>query len=132
MTSQVHLPRFSDPKDIDEFLEKLHAFEKGEISSDQFRAFRLTRGVYGQRQESLQMLRVKVPYGQLDSDGLNALADIGEKYARGLGHITTRQNVQFHFMQMNDMEAAMRRLDEVGITTRLACGNSVRNVTACE
>lgn len=126
------LPRFSDPRDIDEFVEKLSAFERGEIGPEEFRAFRLVRGVYGQRQEGQQMLRVKIPFGRLDEAGLEALADVADRWSRGFGHVTTRQNVQFHFVAMSDIEAAMRRLDEAGLTTREACGNSVRAVTACE
>ena len=131
MTTQVHLPRFSDPADIDEFVATLEKFEKGEIGPEQFRAFRLVRGVYGQRQPDVQMLRVKIPFGQLGAEQLEALADVADRYSRGFGHVTTRQNLQFHFLQMADMEPAMRRLDEAGLTTREACGNSVRNVTAC-
>lgn len=128
----AHLPRFSDPRDVDEFVGMLEKYERGELTADQFRAFRLLRGVYGQRQEGTQMLRVKIPFGRLDSRGLEALADVGEQYSRGFGHVTTRQNVQFHFVLMTNVEAAMRRLDEAGLTTRDACGNSVRAVTACE
>jgi sulfite reductase (ferredoxin) len=131
MSKQVHLPRFSEPRDIDEFVATLERFEKGEIGPDQFRAFRLVRGVYGQRQSDVQMLRVKIPFGRLGPDQLEALADVADRYSRGMGHVTTRQNVQFHFLAMRDVEAAMRRLDEAGLTTREACGNSVRNVTAC-
>src|SRR6185295_12747322 len=85
-----------------------------------------------QRQaEDAQMLRVKIPQGILTSEQLEALAEVGEKYSRGFGHITTRQNVQFHFVKLHDVEPAMIRLDEAGLTTREACGNSVRNITAC-
>ena len=128
----AHLPRFSNPRDVDEFVGMLEQYERGEVTPDQFRAFRLLRGVYGQRQEGTQMLRVKIPFGRLDSKGLEALADVGDKYSRGFGHVTTRQNVQFHFIAMANAEASMRRLDEAGLTTRDACGNSVRSVTACE
>jgi sulfite reductase (NADPH) hemoprotein beta-component len=128
----AHLPRFSDPRDVDEFVDVLAKYERGDLTAEQFRAFRLLRGVYGQRQEGTQMLRVKIPFGRLDSRGLEALADVGEQYSRGFGHVTTRQNVQFHFVLMKNVEAAMRRLDEAGLTTRDACGNSVRAVTACE
>ncbi|MDB4945443.1 MAG: Ferredoxin--nitrite reductase [Labilithrix sp.] len=128
----ANLPRFSQAADVDEFVAKLEAYERGELTPDQFRAFRLLRGVYGQRQENTQMLRVKIPFGRLDSRGLNALADVADTYSRGFGHVTTRQNVQFHFLAMEDVEAAMRRLDEAGLTTRDACGNSVRAVTACD
>jgi sulfite reductase beta subunit-like hemoprotein len=128
---QVHLPRFSDPRDIDEFVATLDRFEQGAIGPEQFRAFRLVRGVYGQRQEGVQMLRVKIPMGRLARRELEALADVADHHSRGLGHVTTRQNVQFHFVAMSAIEAAMRRLDEAGLTTREACGHSVRNVTAC-
>ena len=77
------------------------------------------------------MLRVKIPQGLLTADQLDALAEVGERYSRGFGHITTRQNVQFHFVKLHDVEPAMRLLADAGITTREACGNSVRNITAC-
>jgi sulfite reductase (NADPH) hemoprotein beta-component len=126
------LPRFSDPKDIDDFVSMLERFERAEIGPEAFRAFRLLRGVYGQRQDGFQMLRVKIPFGQLGRTQLDALADVADRFSRGFGHVTTRQNVQFHFLKMADVEAAMRHLDDAGLTTREACGNSVRNVTACE
>jgi sulfite reductase beta subunit-like hemoprotein len=130
---QPFLPRFSNPKDIESFVEKLEAFERGEMGPDQFRAFRLLRGVYGQRQDDVQMIRVKLPFGLLGASQLDVLADIADKYApAGIGHVTTRQNVQFHFVKLSDAEAVMHCLDAVGITTRDACGNSVRTVTACE
>src|SRR2546427_11178898 len=77
------------------------------------------------------MLRVKIPQGILTSDQLDALADVGERYSRGFGHITTRQNLQFHFVKLHDVEHAMQRLADAGLTTREACGNSVRNITGC-
>ena len=129
---QALLPRFSDPKDIAEFVEKLEAFERGDLTSDQFRTFRLLRGVYGQRQEGTQMFRVKIPFGRLFPVQLEALADVADRWSRGYGHVTTRQNVQFHFVNLSDTEAVMRHLDEVGLTSRDACGNAVRTVTACE
>jgi sulfite reductase beta subunit-like hemoprotein len=132
MTKQVFLPKFSDKKDVDEFVEKLSAFERGELNPEQFRAFRLLRGVYGQRQADKQMFRIKIPMGLLGPEQLVAIAEVADRYSRGFGHVTTRQNIQLHFMNMSDMETVMRRLDEVGLTTREACGNSVRNVTACE
>ncbi len=132
MTKQVTLPRFSDKKDIDEFVAKLEAFERGELNADEFRAFRLLRGVYGQRQPDVQMFRIKIPMGLLGPEQLVAIAEVADVHSRGFGHVTTRQNIQLHFMKLADMESVMRRLDEVGLTTREACGNSVRNVTACE
>ncbi|HMD36867.1 MAG TPA: nitrite/sulfite reductase [Vicinamibacterales bacterium] len=123
---------FADVNDIDEFVATLEKYERGEITPDQWRAFRLVRGTYGQRQaEDAQMLRVKIPQGVLTSDQLTALADVGDRFSRGFGHITTRQNVQFHFVRLHDVEAAMRLLADAGLTTREACGNSVRNITAC-
>jgi len=123
---------FADTADIDEFVSVLDRFERGEITPDQWRQFRLVRGTYGQRQtEDAQMLRVKIPQGVLSADQLNALAEVAERYSRGFGHITTRQNLQFHFVKLHDIEQAMRRLAEAGLTTREACGNSVRNITAC-
>ncbi|HEY7289324.1 MAG TPA: nitrite/sulfite reductase [Vicinamibacterales bacterium] len=128
---RARLP-FSDARDIEEFVSTLERFERGEITADQWRQFRLVRGTYGQRQaEDAQMLRVKIPQGVLSAEQLEALADVGERYSRGFGHITTRQNVQFHFVKLHDVEHAMRRLADVGLTTREACGNSVRNITAC-
>jgi sulfite reductase (NADPH) hemoprotein beta-component len=123
---------FASVADIDEFVATLERYERGELTADQWRAFRLVRGTYGQRQTTdSQMLRVKVPQGVLSSDQLQVLAEIGEKYSRRFGHITTRQNIQFHFVKLHDVEPAMRLLADSGITTREACGNSVRNITAC-
>jgi len=123
---------FAELAELDEFARVLDRFERGEITPDQWRAFRLTRGTYGQRQASdAQMLRVKIPQGVLDVAQLGALADVAERFSRGFAHVTTRQNLQFHFVRLHDVEPAMRRLAEAGLTTREACGNSVRNVTAC-
>src|SRR4051794_17238927 len=123
---------FASEADIDEFVATLDRYERGELTPDQWRAFRLVRGTYGQRQaEDAQMLRVKIPQGVISSEQLEALADVGARYSRGFGHITTRQNVQFHFVKLHDVEHAMHRLADAGLTTREACGNSVRNITAC-
>src|SRR4029078_6425338 len=93
---------------------------------------RLVRGTYGQRQtDDAQMIRVKIPQGVLNAGQLETLADVAVQYSRGFGHITTRQNVQFHFVKLHDVEPAMRLLASSGLTTREACGNSVRNITAC-
>src|SRR6202521_6009062 len=123
---------FASQADIEEFVATLERYERGELTPDQWRQFRLVRGTYGQRQAAdAQMLRVKIPQGIVSSDQLEALAEVGERYSRGFGHITTRQNVQFHFVKLHDVEPAMRRLAEAGLTTREACGSSVRNITAC-
>src|SRR5499425_3210584 len=121
---------FADAQDVDEFVATLERFERGEITPDQWRQFRLVRGTYGQRQsDDAQMLRVKIPQGVLTADQLEALAEVADRYSRGFGHITTRQNIQFHFVKLHDVEPAMRELADVGLTTREACGNSVRNIT---
>ncbi len=123
---------FAEVADIEEFVTTLERYERGELTPDQWRAFRLVRGTYGQRQSGdAQMLRVKIPQGILEPEQLRALADVADRYSRGFGHVTTRQNIQLHFMRLHDVEPAMRRLAEAGLTTREACGNSVRNVTAC-
>jgi sulfite reductase (NADPH) hemoprotein beta-component len=123
---------FANTAEIDEFVATVERYERGEITPDQWRAYRLVRGTYGQRQaEDAQMLRVKIPQGVLNAEQLATLAEIGERYSRGYGHITTRQNIQFHFVKLHDVEPAMRLLASVGLTTREACGNSVRNITGC-
>jgi sulfite reductase (NADPH) hemoprotein beta-component len=123
---------FASEADIDEFVATLEKFESGELTPDQWRMFRLVRGTYGQRQPGdVQMLRVKIPQGVLTAPQLEALAVVGERFSRGFGHITTRQNIQFHFVKLHDVETAMRILADAGLTTREACGNSVRNITCC-
>ncbi len=123
---------FASDAEIDEFVTTVERYENGEITPDQWRAYRLVRGTYAQRQaEDAQMLRVKVPQGLLTAEQLQALAEVGEQYSRGFGHITTRQNIQFHFVKLHDVEPALRVLAGEGLTTREACGNSVRNITAC-
>ena len=123
---------FASEADIDEFVATLEKFERGKLTPDQWRMFRLVRGTYGQRQPGdVQMLRVKIPQGVLTAPQLEALAQVGEQFSRGFGHITTRQNIQFHFVKLHDVETAMRMLADVGLTTREACGNSVRNITCC-
>ncbi len=123
---------FAKESDIDEFADMLAKFESGEISPDQWRGFRLLRGTYGQRQpEDLHMMRIKIPQGLVTAEQFEAMADVADRYSRGFGHITTRQNMQFHFVKVHDAEPAMRRLAEAGMTSREACGGSVRNITAC-
>jgi sulfite reductase (NADPH) hemoprotein beta-component len=123
---------FASAADVDEFAHALSRFESGEMSPDGWRAFRLVRGTYGQRQDGdAQMLRVKIPQGRLTASQLAAVADTAERFSRGFGHITTRQNIQLHFLALADVEPAMRRLAAAGLTTREACGNAVRNITAC-
>src|SRR5213595_828520 len=119
--------KFSSAADIDDFIEHLRRFESGEMSPDEFKVYRLGRGTYGQRQANVNMIRVKIPQGVLAAAQLDRLADIGDEYSRGFGHITTRQNVQFHFVQLSRAAEVMTKLDEVGLTTKEACGSTVRN-----
>src|SRR4051794_8555689 len=105
-------PSFADERAIDEFVDMLSRYESGEVTPEAWRKFRLLRGTYGQRQDDVQMMRIKVPQGIVNGPQLRALADVGTKYSRGFGHVTTRQNVQFHFVKLADAEATMRDLAE--------------------
>ena len=121
---------FAKQEDVDRFVEMLARFERGEIGADEWRAFRLVHGTYGQRQEGdRSMLRAKIPQGILSAEQLERLADVAERFSRGFLHVTTRQNVQLHFVRLGEVGAAMQALADVGLTTREACGNAVRNVT---
>src|SRR5438105_3072547 len=123
---------FADEKDLDAFISMLGKFERGEISADAWKQFRLVNGVYSQRQEGdAMMVRVKIPQGVLTPAQLRALAEVAERYSTGRGHVTTRQDVQFHFVRLAHTDDALRVLADAGLTTREACGNAVRNVTAC-
>jgi sulfite reductase beta subunit-like hemoprotein len=117
--------------EIVRFEERAQQLQSGEITADQFRPFRLKHGTYGQRQPGFQMLRVKIAAGVLEAAQLRVLADIADEYSTGRGHLTTRENIQFHFVKLENVGAAMRLLADAGLTTREACGNTVRNVTAC-
>ncbi len=117
--------------EIDRFEERVQQLRSGLITEEQFRPFRLKHGTYGQRQPGFQMLRVKIPAGVLKPAQLRVLARIGDEYSTGRGHLTTRENVQFHFVKLENVTAAMRLLADAGLTTREACGNTVRNVTSC-
>ncbi len=118
-------------EEIANFETRLEEYRRGEVDEETFRAFRLKHGVYGQRQPGVQMVRVKIPAGVLGAEQLRALGEMGERYSTGRGHLTTRENCQFHFVRLDDAPAVMRLLAAAGLTTREACGNTVRNVTAC-
>jgi len=117
--------------EIVRFEEKARQLQSGAITAEQFRPFRLKHGTYGQRQPGFQMLRVKIAAGVLKPAQLRVLADIADEYSTGRGHLTTRENIQFHFVKLENVGSAMRLLADAGLTTREACGNTVRNVTAC-
>src|SRR5690349_24673905 len=118
-------------EEIARFEGRVQQLRSGTITEEQFRPFRLKHGTYGQRQPGFQMLRVKVAAGVVKPSQLRALAQIADEYSTGRGHLTTRENVQFHFVKLENVPAAMRLLADCGLTTREACGNTVRNVTAC-
>ncbi|HEU4381992.1 MAG TPA: nitrite/sulfite reductase [Anaeromyxobacteraceae bacterium] len=122
---------FADVREIDHFVAMLGRFERGEIDGDQWRSYRVVLGAYSQRQEGRYMLRVKIPQGVASAAQLRALADVAARWSRGFGHVTTRQNLQFHFVRLADLEPALRRLAQAGINTVGAGGNAVRNVVAC-
>ena len=122
---------FASGRDIDEFVDMLGKYERGDITPEEWRRFRLLRGTYGQRQDNVQMLRIKIPQGIVTSSQMRALAGVAARYSRGFCHVTTRQNIQFHFVPLAVAESAMRELAAEGLTTREACGNSVRNITGC-
>ena len=132
MSNNPDLRKVSDAaaRDIIELQQKIKGFQKGKIQEERFKHFRLTRGVYGQRQLGVHMFRTKIPYGKLTTHQLIRLADVSEKYTNGNLHLTTRQNIQMHYVKLNDSPAIWTELAEVGVTAREACGNTVRNITA--
>jgi sulfite reductase beta subunit-like hemoprotein len=118
--------------DIEKFERMLALYLKGDLDEDRFRVFRLNNGIYGQRQGGHnQMIRVKIPYGSLTPTQLDMCAHLADEYSRGWGHITTRQNIQFHFVELERVPDLLRDLASVGLTTREACGDTVRNVQGC-
>ena len=118
--------------DIVKFEEMLNLYHTDQLDPDVFRVFRLNNGIYGQRQGGTNhMVRVKVPYGSMTADQLELLGSVVEDHSRGWGHITTRQNLQFHFVQLDEIPVVMRKLAAVGLSTREACGDTVRNVQGC-
>lgn len=117
-------------KDIFELQQKINAFQNGEMPEDKFKAFRLTRGVYGQRQLGVQMFRTKFPFGKITPKQLVRVAELSELYASANLHLTTRQNIQLHYVKVTDAPAIWAGLEDVGATGREACGNTVRNITA--
>ena len=115
--------------EVQRFEAESARYQSGEQDNLQFTPFRLRQGVYGQRQADVQMIRVKIPGGILTADALDVLGDIAERYAPlGKGHITTRENVQFHHIPLPECPDVLRLLGTVGLTSREACGNTVRNV----
>ena len=117
-------------QEFDDFRSEAGKFLAGETPEDEFIKFRLKQGVYGQRQPDVQMVRVKLPFGGVTPEQLEAFADVVEKYVPlNKAHITTRQNIQMHHIPLPDAEKAIRELGASGLSSREGCGNTVRNVT---
>lgn len=126
----VTLPAAAEAE-IDNIEAEIRRFLAGETAPERFKSFRLAHGVYGQRQPGVQMVRVKIPGGVLEARQLEALAGIVDEFSRGSLHLTTRQDVQFYDVPLERVPEVLRALAAAGLTTREACGNSVRNVTSC-
>lgn len=119
-------------KDILELERKIQLFKEGKIDEERFRSLRLARGVYGQRQFGVQMIRIKLPYGKISSEQLHRISDVSDEYSRGRLHITTRQDIQIHHVSLDRTPELWTQLEKDDITIREACGNAVRNITASE
>ena len=119
-------------KDIIDLEKKIRQFKDGNIDEEKFRSLRLARGVYGQRQSGVQMIRIKLPYGKVSSKQLLRIADVSDEYSRGRLHITTRQDIQIHYVDLERTPELWAELEKDQVTLREACGNTVRNVTASE
>ncbi len=119
-------------KDILELEQKIHQFKEGKLDEEKFRSLRLARGVYGQRQQGVQMIRIKLPYGKVTSTQLKRICDVSDEYSTGRLHITTRQDIQIHYVDLDRTPELWAQLEKDEVTLREACGNTVRNVTASE
>lgn len=117
-------------KDIIELERKIRQFREGKIDEEKFRSLRLARGVYGQRQPGVQMIRIKLPYGKVTAEQLERIAAVADEYSTGKLHITTRQDIQIHHVSLDRTPELWAELEKDDVTLREACGNTVRNVTA--
>jgi sulfite reductase (NADPH) hemoprotein beta-component len=128
----AQLDNLADVSEIAHYEEALARYLDLELDAERFTALRLQQGVYGQRQEGVNMVRIKLPGGRLDPTRLAAIADVAEKHVvQQVAHITTRQDIQLHHVPLAETGAVLRRLASDGVTTREACGNTIRNITAC-
>ena len=117
-------------QDIIDLEKKIRMFREGTIHEDKFRSLRLARGVYGQRQQGVQMVRIKLPYGKMTFKQWKRISDISDKYSTGNLHLTTRQDIQIHFVSLDRTPELWHELEQDNVTLREACGNTVRNITA--
>ncbi|MBL0133138.1 MAG: HEPN domain-containing protein [Chitinophagaceae bacterium] len=119
-------------KDIIELEQKIRAFREGTIAEEKFRSLRLARGVYGQRQQGVQMVRIKLPYGKMTLAQWKRISDVSDEYSTGNLHLTTRQDIQIHFVSLDRTPEMWAELEKDQVTIREACGNTVRNITASD
>lgn len=119
-------------KDIIDLERKIRLFKEGKIDDERFRSLRLARGVYGQRQEGVQMIRIKLPFGKVTSEQLHRITKVSDEYSTGRLHITTRQDIQIHYVSLDRTPELWANLEKDDVTLREACGNTVRNITASE
>lgn len=119
-------------KDVVELASKIELFKNGKIDEDKFKSLRLARGIYGQRQPGVQMVRIKLPHGRVTSEKLHRICEVSDKYSTGRLHITTRQDIQIHYVSLDRTPELWAELDKDDVTIREACGNTVRNITASE
>ena len=119
-------------KDIIDLEKKIALFRDGKIDDERFRSLRLARGVYGQRQEGVQMIRIKLPFGKVTSQQLHRICKVSDEYSTGRLHITTRQDIQIHYVSLDKTPELWAELEKDDVTLREACGNTVRNITASE
>lgn len=119
-------------KDIIDLEKKIALFRDGKIDDERFRSLRLARGVYGQRQEGVQMIRIKLPFGKVTSQQLHRICKVSDEYSTGRLHITTRQDIQIHYVSLDRTPQLWAELEKDDVTLREACGNTVRNITASE
>jgi sulfite reductase (ferredoxin) len=119
-------------KDIIDLEKKIALFRDGKIDDERFRSLRLARGVYGQRQEGVQMIRIKLPFGKVTSEQLLRITKVSDEYSTGRLHITTRQDIQIHYVSLDRTPQLWAELEKDDVTLREACGNTVRNITASE
>jgi sulfite reductase (ferredoxin) len=119
-------------KDIIELEKKIRDFREGKMPEEKFRSLRLARGVYGQRQPGVQMVRIKLPYGKMTFAQWKRIADVSDEYSTGNLHLTTRQDIQIHFVSLDRTPQMWAELEKDDVTIREACGNTVRNITASD
>jgi sulfite reductase (ferredoxin) len=145
MSKRIHVPEaeevpgdpgavwssWAKPEEVDTFDEFTRRFWNKELGPEEYRAFRLQNGVYGQSQPEMHMVRVKIPAGGLNADQLEALAELAERTPRAAAHVTTRQNFQFHFVDAKEATSFLEKINAAGLTTREACSNTLRTMTAC-